>query len=225
MTSKYQGKYRIESARLAKWDYGWNGYYYITINTQNRQQHFGRIENGRMVLSEIGEIAKEELLKTPEIRLNMNITIDEYVIMPDHLHAIIHIGPNPYNRWPDPAADDHKEDIGGKLSKDARHDVSKDRQGFSKDRQGFSKDGQNLSSIKPGISSTPADVSRSKQGPQSNNLSSILRGFKSAVAIRARQINPTFAWQERFHDSIIRDKRSLNNVRRYIRNNPQNWKK
>lgn len=61
-------------------------------------------------------------------------------------------------------------------------------------------------------------------GPQSKNLSSIIRGFKSSVTKNARVINPQFKWQERFHDHIIRDARSFNNIQNYIYNNPNNWK-
>jgi len=59
---------------------------------------FGKIINGRMILSKIGEIVNDEWLKTPEIRRDMNITLDEFVLMPDHFHEIIIIGENRYNQ-------------------------------------------------------------------------------------------------------------------------------
>lgn len=34
--SKFRNKYRIESSRLQKWDYGWDAAYFITICTKNR---------------------------------------------------------------------------------------------------------------------------------------------------------------------------------------------
>ena len=51
-----------------------------------------------MILSEIGEIAKREWLKSPEIRPDMNLTLDEYIIMPNHIHGIIQIGRNSFNK-------------------------------------------------------------------------------------------------------------------------------
>ncbi len=63
-----------------------------------------------------------------------------------------------------------------------------------------------------------------KFGPQSKNLGSIMRGFKSAVTVGARLINHDFGWQERFHDHIIRDKRSFIRISEYIKNNPKNWR-
>ncbi|MCA1764294.1 MAG: hypothetical protein LC664_15070, partial [Flavobacteriales bacterium] len=66
--------------------------------------------------------------------------------------------------------------------------------------------------------------SKNKFGPQSQNLASIIRGFKIGVTKNARLINPDFAWQPRFHDRIIRDDRAFQNISRYIVNNPKNWK-
>jgi len=51
-----------------------------------------------------------------------------------------------------------------------------------------------------------------------------MRGFKSAVTVGARLINPVFGWQGRFHDHIIRDKRSFIRISEYIINNPRNWR-
>lgn len=60
-------------------------------------------------------------------------------------------------------------------------------------------------------------------GPQSKNLASIIRGFKIGVTKNARQINPKFVWQPRFHDHIIRNEKSFNNISQYIMNNPSKW--
>jgi REP element-mobilizing transposase RayT len=67
--------------------------------------------------------------------------------------------------------------------------------------------------------------SKNKFGPQSQNLASIIRGFKIGVTQNARLINPRFAWQSRYHDHIIRDQESFERISAYIKNNPANWKK
>ncbi len=59
--------------------------------------------------------------------------------------------------------------------------------------------------------------------PQSKNLASVLRGFKSAVTTKALKTNPDFGWQPKYYDVIIRDQRHLKNVEKYIRDNPSNW--
>ncbi|MFO8001473.1 MAG: transposase [Marinilabilia sp.] len=60
-------------------------------------------------------------------------------------------------------------------------------------------------------------------GPQSQNLASIIRGFKIGVTQNARLVNPDFAWQSRYHDHIIRDQKSYQNISAYIINNPLKW--
>ena len=65
---------------------------------------------------------------------------------------------------------------------------------------------------------------QNKFAPQSKNLASIIRGFKSAVKKYATMNNINFAWQPRFHDHIIRDNKSFHNISEYIVNNPLNWK-
>ena len=67
-------------------------------------------------------------------------------------------------------------------------------------------------------------ISVNSFGPQSKNLSAIIRGFKGTVTKNARVINPEFKWQERFHDNIIRDGKAFDNIQNYIYNNPNNWK-
>ena len=60
-------------------------------------------------------------------------------------------------------------------------------------------------------------------GPQSKNLASIIRGFKISVTTNARLILPEYAWQSGYHDHIIRNQKSFDNISRYIINNPENW--
>ena len=60
-------------------------------------------------------------------------------------------------------------------------------------------------------------------GPQSQNLASIIRGYKSAVKKYATMHGIDFAWQARYHDHIIRDEKSFYRISEYIRNNPLKW--
>ena len=94
---RFKNKYRIASARAPFWDYGWNAAYFVTICTQNRVHYFGDVVDGKMQLSAIGKIVKSEWLKTFEMRVDMNLWMGEYVVMPNHFHAIIGIGKNQYN--------------------------------------------------------------------------------------------------------------------------------
>jgi REP element-mobilizing transposase RayT len=75
------------SIRLKEYDYSRAGYYYITICTHNREHLFGNIEHGTMRHNDSGTIALNEWTRTPEMR--PNISLDAFVIMPNHLHGII----------------------------------------------------------------------------------------------------------------------------------------
>ncbi|MFK7795891.1 MAG: transposase [Aureispira sp.] len=66
-------------------------------------------------------------------------------------------------------------------------------------------------------------IPKNKFGPQSKNMASIIRGFKTGVTKHARKINPDFAWQARYWDHIIRDEPAYQRITQYISNNPQKW--
>jgi len=85
--AKYQDRFRVESARLPGWDYASVGWYFVTICTRDRVTVLGDVIDGKMQLSSIGEIVADEWQKTPQVR--PNVTLDEWVIMPNHIHGII----------------------------------------------------------------------------------------------------------------------------------------
>ena len=89
MARKYANKYRIDSTRIPWFDYGSNAAYYITICTKRRKPYLGCVDNGKMILSEIGEIVRKEWHITPLIRPELNLYMDDLVIMPNHVHGII----------------------------------------------------------------------------------------------------------------------------------------
>lgn len=75
------------SIRLKGYDYAQTGAYFVTICTKNRECLFGEIADGDVVLNEWGEIVKNEWLRTLKIR--PNVIVDEYIVMPNHLHGIL----------------------------------------------------------------------------------------------------------------------------------------
>ena len=104
MPDRFRDKYRIPSARLQSWDYGWNASYFITICTANRERYFGEIvagldnEQPAMQLSEVGIIAKRCWLEIPTHF--PFVVLNAFVVMPNHVHGIIII-----NRQDDPRRD------------------------------------------------------------------------------------------------------------------------
>ena len=88
----YKGKYRIKSSRLASWDYTNNGYYFVTICTKNKKPFFGSIRDEKMELTQIGKIVADEWMRTEIVR--EYVIMDEWIIMPNHLHGILIIDRN-----------------------------------------------------------------------------------------------------------------------------------
>ncbi len=80
-------KPRRKAIRLKEYDYSLPGHYYLTICTQNRRCLLGKIIDEKMVLNRYGKIVNKYWRKLPE-KFN-NISLDEYIIMPNHLHGII----------------------------------------------------------------------------------------------------------------------------------------
>ena len=81
--------------RLRDYDYATPGAYFVTICSNNKQCIFGKVTSAEMVseafvqYSPIGEIAKECLL---DIASHYeNIRINQWVIMPNHIHILISI--------------------------------------------------------------------------------------------------------------------------------------
>ena len=76
-----------KNQRLKNFDYSQNWYYFVTICTKNREDFFWEIINWKMILNDYWKIAENEILITEKIR--KEIKIDEFVIMPNHLHICI----------------------------------------------------------------------------------------------------------------------------------------
>jgi REP element-mobilizing transposase RayT len=77
--------------RLKEYDYSQPGYYFITICVNDRRNYFGKVEGNKCVQNEFGRIVKQ-IIETMPI-LYPYVKFDYYVVMPDHIHAIIIIDP------------------------------------------------------------------------------------------------------------------------------------
>ena len=186
-----RGKYRSQSTRLKNWDYSQAAAYFITICTKNRQQFFGKILDGEMDLSEIGEMANKYWLEIPN-HFN-NVTLDQHVIMPNHMHGIIIINVE----TPDSGV--YPRIKPGDYHENKNHHEPKQ----STPKLGVATGHQ--TAWKPGT------------------VGVMVNQYKRIVTINARKTNPKFAWQPRYHDHIIRNKQSLQKIQEYINNNPLKW--
>ena len=189
------------TVRFAGYDYTLQGAYFVTVCADKHRPFFGHIENDQMRLNWVGTFVEREWLRVAELR--PNIALNEYVVMPNHFHAIILITSPP--------------PVGTQISASG-HSASD-----LTNTQTTEQQTQKSASLR-GAGATPNNVAR-------GSLSAIVRDFKANVtrtvnAQRAtRYQSPVKVWQGRFHDRIIRDEKELLDTRRYIIENPQNWQR
>ena len=81
--------------RMKGYDYSTSGAYFVTLCVRNRVENkniFGEIRNKKMILNQTGIISTNYWLEIPNHYVG--VSIDEFIIMPDHIHGIIVINDN-----------------------------------------------------------------------------------------------------------------------------------
>ncbi|MDD5032398.1 MAG: hypothetical protein PHR36_05190 [Patescibacteria group bacterium] len=194
----YKNIYRVESTRHPDWNYADDGMYFITICAQNKQKFFGKIINEKMFLNVIGKISNNFWLEIP--KYFPNVILDEYIIMPNHIHGIIFIcnDGNDAINFANPGRDAINRVPAGDGSVNCRDAINRVSTG--------------------GITG--------KYNPMGKkSLGEIIRWYKGRCSFEIKKLLPNvnFTWQSRFYDHIIHNEYSLNNIRNYIYNNPVKW--
>jgi REP element-mobilizing transposase RayT len=88
--------YFRQSARLKNYDYSKSGAYFITITVDREGEIFGKIVEGKIKLNKSGEIIKQVWMNLP--KQFAKVKLDEFVVMPDHLHGIVVIKESKSNK-------------------------------------------------------------------------------------------------------------------------------
>ena len=195
MSDKFQQKYHIPSARLQNWDYRWNAAYFVTICTHDKEHFFGEIVDGKMALSHQGVVAD---VFWNEIKNHaVDITLGEYVVMPNHVHGIMILENN--------LVIETIATVETTPIVETTHALS-------------SQPNQQKEKLP---SRTIGQQRFQNQGK--NSLSSIVGSYKSAVTKHANRMQLPFKWQTRFHDHIIRTADDYTRIAHYITNTPAKW--
>ncbi len=98
-----------KSIRLKGYDYSQPGAYFVTIVTQNRENLFGEIVDDKMILNEYGKIVDKFWHSLPE--KYQNIELDEFIVMPNHIHGIIIINERVIRELPQRESPKRENDI------------------------------------------------------------------------------------------------------------------
>ncbi len=186
------------SIRLKGYDYSQAGLYFITICCQDSACLFGKIENGEMQLNDAGKMIQLEWLKLPN-RFS-NIELHEYVVMPNHFHAILEI-------------------VGATLVVAPNNDGDGYNNGGENDNGDENDDGdenKNRATTRVAPTKTIGDM---MDAFKSITTVEYIRGVKTLGW-------PRFdgkIWQRNYHEHIIRNEQSYQTISDYIINNPAKW--
>jgi len=192
------------SIRLRDYDYSQAGGYFITICTHERQCLFGEITDGKMVMNQFGDLA-DQLWVDLDNRFP-NIELNEYVIMPNHMHGIINIH-----------GDNSIVEAG------FTHAPIAQTYGFTPAPIAHTN----------GFAPAQTDqINRTTVGATARvapTVGDIVGAYKSRVAneylriYKSKKIYMGKLWQRNYYEHIIRSETELNRIRQYIINNPLNW--
>jgi REP element-mobilizing transposase RayT len=216
MAEKYKNKYRIESHRMPYWDYSGNGVYFLTFVTQNRECNLGIIRNGIMELSGFGNIVNTQFNLSFEIR--DELFLDEYIIMPNHLHTIVVLDKNVDGA--------HVVDMHGMDGTHRTHVI---------DMDGTHVETHGRASLQQQRQQQQLSENQREFVRKPKSISSFVAGFKSAVNTKIDDYIDLFQlniqkynrnnhfFQPDYHDHIIRNYNEYMRIKNYIVNNPLKW--
>jgi putative transposase len=219
---KFKNKYRSESHRRPNWDYSANALYFLTLVTQHRVCNLGKIVNDELIPSDFGKIVECEFHKSFDIR--KELFLDEFILMPNHLHALVEI----------------------------KQDVDTDVPAVPQSIPPIGMDTAIVNTVVADWAvedtvvadtgtATAIDthliIKRNKPTRLPKSISSFIAGFKCAVNskiddfIDEQQLNiPKYNrknhfFQVNYHDHIVRNQVEYLQIKNYIIRNPFNWNK
>lgn len=229
LTPKTMKRRNRQSIRLKRYQYDKPGAYFITINAYRKRHLFGRIIYGEMHLNNIGQIVYDEWYRSRDIR--PNITLDEFIIMPNHIHGIIifHDSDNT-GGYPPERAHSSAPRHEARPTSEPKHGPPPERAHSHNAASTPESQPERAHSRARRHDANPTSEPKHRDAPlhrPPQSLGSFIAGFKSAATKRInilRGTPGTPVWHRNYHDQIIWNQRALKRIRRYIRYNPMNWK-
>jgi putative transposase len=244
-------KHKRRSIRLQGYDYSAKGIYFITICTHQRQCLFGEIVAGQMELNATGLWVQACWQRLPY--QFSQLTLDAFVIMPNHLHGILWLGeqhrmdddisrrgeafgqkPLEQPKISQPNASPFPNPNVSPIQPNGDDDTpckGKDKESCDTPCKGEAFGPKILEQPEifwPNASPLPIPYNSpiSPNGTKPGSIASIVQNFKSITTRRINQIQNNAGrtvWQRNYYEHIIRDSTALQNIQDYIRDNPLSW--
>ena len=192
-------KHHRRSIRLKGYDYKAEGSFFVTICVQDKEMLFGKVINNVMILNEYGIVVEYTWNDLPNH--NKHIHLDNYVIMPNHVHGIIIITE---------CGLESNIVVGAVLGAGSEPAPTT----------------APTTSSKPVPTPSKHDLPIIKTKSQFHGLPEIIRQFKTFSARRINDIRKTRGvkiWQRNYYEHIIRNEHDYNRIQKYINENPLKW--
>jgi putative transposase len=209
-------KHNRRSIRLRGYDYASAGAYFVTLNIKHRTPLLGSIRDGEMRLSEIGRIVQEEWLRTPDIR--PEVVLDEFLVMPDHMHMIVWIRDVDEGRMPLKNVGARRARPLGNIIRGFKGSVSRriQNENVGADRIRPSSDG--------GACDAPRrmthDIEHEGACDAPRRMTHDIEREGACDAPRHTPQQESI-WQRNYYERIVRDEHALRTIRDYIIDNPK----
>ncbi len=209
------------SIRHREHDYSLPGAYFITACAHNRESLFGHIATGQMHLNHAGRMLQS--VWDDLANFYPNIRTDEFIIMPDHIHGIIHVGAAPCGR---PDLKNGRPGV-----KNGRPDLKNGHPDLKNGHPGVKNGRPDIKNDRPGIAFEHSWQPRGVAPTDMLSLPDAVHRFKSLTTkyymdAAKRGEWPCFngrLWQRNYWERIIRSDTELQATREYIRNNTMRW--
>lgn len=205
-----QERHHRRTIRWEGYDYALAGAYVVTIVTAGRKSLFGTVVDDEMIPNEIGKIVEEEWWRSAEIRPEM--TMDAFIVMPNHLHGIVTINRNV----------SESVSVGAHGCAPGPHEAQSDWETIGSEQGKVRTNGHRRT--KAGLQQGRAHGRVPLRAPRT--LGSFVAGFKSAATTRINVVRGTPrmpVWQRGYHDRVIRGQDEHDKFCWYIEQNPATW--
>lgn len=164
-----------------------------------------QLNPAQMILNDAGKMIEYTWNDLPNH--NHSIELDEFIIMPNHIHGIIVLTDS----------ERIENERAGLVERAGLERAGLERAGL--ERAGWERAGLERAGLEP--APTENIMKKSRHG-----LSEIVRQLKTFSAKRVNKIRKPHVvpmWQRNYYEHVIRNDNELNRIREYINNNPMNW--
>ncbi len=192
-SAKPSGRPKRRSIRLREYDYSQSGAYFVTVCVSNREFLLGEIAGGAMLMNKYGLVTAltVEWLK----ERYSYVDLDEWIVMPNHVHAIILID---------------RRDVG------AVREPPAEGRGVGAVREPPAE-GRDVGAVHE-----PPVVGREKIKPL-GSLVGAFKTVSTKKINQMRGTPGEMVWQRNYYEHVIRSENELERIRDYIYCNPQAW--